>query len=141
MLFTYRVFILFIFGSIGASSCNISIRKTSLHLIQGWTYFNFELIPPSLNRHHQLFVSGKIVSHKPLLLNPATILLLFVKITYSRDSGVIANVSLFRNAVRALSIMKLSIVCLIIVLNGLNNVMSKGWTKWVALAGSNTKVI
>ena len=127
MLFTYRVFILFIFGSIGASSCNIFFRIASLHVRKDETYFQFELIPPSLIRRHQLCIYGKLVRQMPLLLNPDTILLFFVKISHYHASSVISNASFFDNYTRALSIINLSIVHLSIVLNGLNTVMCKGY--------------
>ena len=130
-LFTSRVFLLFIFGSIGASSWNISICTTYLHVIQRWTYFKFELIPQLLNRRHRLCIYGKLVGQITLLLKPATIFFFFIKITSYHVYDIIANAYFSENYMHDLLIMKFSIVCLSIVFNGLNNMIYKGWIKWV----------
>ena len=88
-LFKSRVFIIFIFETSLSGSYNIYARTTYLHVIQGWTYFKFELIPSSLDRRHQLCIYGKIVGQMPLILNPATIFFFFVKTTSSHASDVI----------------------------------------------------
>ena len=113
-LFTSGVFILFLSVAIGPGSCNIYIRKTYMHVSQGSTLIMFELIPPQLNRRHQLCISVKLVGQIPLLLNPDIVLLFFIKVLSSHSSDVISNAYFLDNVVRDLSIMRFSIVILVL---------------------------
>ena len=106
LLFTSRVFIICIFVSIGAGSCNIFVRTTSLYVSQGWIYLMLELIQPPLNRHHRICIDGKLIGQMPLIKNPDIIFLFFIKILSYHTFDVIANASLLENAVQNLSIMK-----------------------------------
>ena len=140
-LLTSRFFLLFLFESILAGSWKFTIHTISLHVSHGWTSLKFELISPSLSRHHWLCVSGKLVGQMPLLKNTDTIFFFLVKITSPHVSGVIANAFIPKHSVYDLSITKLSIVCLSIVLNGLNTVTFKFWIKWLSLSWNKTNMI
>ena len=101
-------------------SSNISFCTTYQHVTQYWISINFEFTPSSLCNLQWLLISVKLVSQMTLLLNPSTILLLFVKIPSFHSYNFIYNTSFWEKAVHAFSVIELSMVSLSIVLNGLN---------------------